>query len=342
MSNQIKENEIRPETLMKSQRVAMTIDIGRLLKHAADFIHVNCPACDKDSFRLKYNKYGLDIVECESCNTLYTNPRPTDKVLEEFYKNSFNYEYWNNHIFPASEDARRKRIFVPRVDKTIEFCNKYGVNNKSLLEIGAAFGTYCVEMASRNFFNRIVAVEPTPSLAQTLRDKEVNVIEDTIENIHFNEQEKFDVVVNFEVIEHIFSPKKFIENCHKLLKKGGLFIVTCPNGKGFDFETLGDKCNSLDHEHLNYFNPDSLSFLLERCGFEVLEVLTPGRLDAELVRKKILSGELDISGQSFLNHVLIDKWDDLGEKFQNFLAENNLSSNLWIVARAQEGQTDNI
>ena len=235
-------------------------------------------------------------------------------------------------FFRCQKRHGEKEFLFPRVDRTIEFCKKYGVDTNTLLEVGAAFGTYCVEMRSRNIFKRIVAVEPTPSLAETLRQKEIEVIEDVIENIDFSEKDKFDVVVNFEVIEHLFSPRDFLLNCHKLLKKGGLFIVTCPNGKGFDFVVLGEKCNSMDHEHLNYFNPGSLSLLLRRTGFEVLETLTPGKLDAELVRKKIVSGELDVSNQPFLQQVLVDKWPQTGEKFQEFLSQNGLSSNLWILA----------
>jgi 2-polyprenyl-3-methyl-5-hydroxy-6-metoxy-1,4-benzoquinol methylase len=335
-NNSFTENDIRPSHFLnEGQVVAMTIDIGRLLTQADKFVHVNCPACDQDNAKPKYQKYGLSFSECNNCSTIYTNPRPTDKVLEEFYKHSYNYEYWNKYVFPASEDARRKKIFVPRVDRTLEICRKYGVNMDSLLEIGAAFGTFCIEMMSRNVFKRVVAVEPTPGLAKTLREKGLQVIEDVIENIRFTEEEKFDLVANFEVIEHIFSPKQFIQQCRGLLKKNGLFIVTCPNGKGFDFEVLGDKCNSLDHEHLNYFNPHSLSLLLQNSGFEVLEALTPGRLDAELVRKKILSGELDVTNQPFLKKVLIDEWESAGPAFQDFLANSGLSSNLWIIARAK-------
>ncbi|MHA4843884.1 class I SAM-dependent methyltransferase [Flavitalea antarctica] len=333
MSQLIKENEIRPEELMNGQQVAMTIDIGRLLIHAGDFVHVDCPACESSKSSAKYQKYGLSFVECNVCQTIYTNPRPSEKVLEEFYKHSKNYEYWNKFIFPASENARREKIFVPRVDETIKFCQKYGIKTNSLLEIGAAFGTFCVEMKCRNFFDRIVAIEPTPGLARTLREKGIEVIEDVVENIEI-EAEKFDVVVNFEVIEHIFSPAAFIRHCHRFLKKGGLFLITCPNGKGFDFEVLGEKCNSLDHEHLNYFNPVSLGILLKASGFEILETLTPGKLDAELVRKKVLSGEFSLEDQPFLKRVLVDRWNEVGQEFQNFLSTSGLSSNLWIVARS--------
>jgi hypothetical protein len=62
-------------------------------------------------------------------------------------------------------------------------------------------------------------------------------------------------------------------------------------------------------------------------------VLTPGELDAELARKKILAGEVDFTGHRFLRRVLIDEWDRLGTPFQTFLSENGLSSHMWIVAR---------
>ena len=110
-------------------------------------------------------------------------------------------------------------------------------------------------------------------------------------------------------------------------------MLTCPNIQGFDLMTLGASASAVDHEHLNYFNPQSLSRLVGSCGLKVLETLTPGRLDAELVRNKILSGEFDVSNQPALKHILVDEWDKIGKSFQDFLAENNFSSHLWVVAK---------
>jgi len=60
---------------------------------------------------------------------------------------------------------------------------------------------------------------------------------------------------------------------------------------------------------------------------------TPGMLDAELVRKNLLAGALDVATQPFLRRVLIDEWERLGEPFQKFLADNRLSSHMMVVAR---------
>ena len=106
----------------------------------------------------------------------------------------------------------------------------------------------------------------------------------------------------------------------RLLKPGGIFIATCPNVQGFDIVVLGELSATVDVEHLNYFHPESLSLLVRSCGFDVLEVQTPGKLDAELVRKKVLAGEFDLGDQRFLKQILIDKWEHVGEAFQEFLA----------------------
>ncbi len=331
---QLKETEIRPKNLMDGQRIAMLTDVGRLLGRRKEFVDVVCPACNSNQRQKAFEKYGMEYYQCKKCDTIYITPRPTEEVLNWFYKYSVNYAYWNKHIFPASEEKRRERIFVPRVDAILKYCEKYSVKTDSLLEIGAAFGTFCSEMKSRNIFKKVIGVEPTPDLAQTCREKGIEIIEKTIEQIEFLDEEKFDVVVNFEVIEHLFSPKDFIVQCKKMLKKGGLFVVTCPNGKGFDITVLGQESIAIDHEHLNYFNPKSLSDLISSCGFEVLETETPGRLDAELVRNKILSGEFDITSQPFLKQVLIENWDTLQIPFQKFISENGLSSNMWIVAKS--------
>lgn len=327
------ENDIRPKDLKIGQQKAIDRDIASLLSKKNGFVEVKCPACGANNKNIKFEKNGFTYTNCNTCGTFYMNPRPTPKILENFLENSENYVYWVKYIFPASEKVRREKIFTPRVDRIIELCKKHKVLTSSILEVGAGFGTFCEEMKSREMFSRVVAVEPSPEWAKICREKRIETIESPIEDVRFEESNKFDVIVSFEVIEHLFDPEKFVASCRRLLNPGGLLVMTCPNGKGFDFLVLGKDCNSLDHEHLNYFNTASLAILMKKSGLEILEVITPGRLDADLVRSKILDGEFDTSNNPFLQAVLINEWEELGEKFQDFLSENNLSSNMWIVAK---------
>jgi 2-polyprenyl-3-methyl-5-hydroxy-6-metoxy-1,4-benzoquinol methylase len=331
--SKLTDEEIRPAKLMANQHVAALTDIGRLLSRYSEFVDVACPACNEKNHQPKFEKNGIRYVECRSCLTFYVTPRPPSDVLEWFYKGSVNYAYWNEFIFPASEEARREGIFVPRVDRLLELCEKYKIKTNALLEVGSGFGTFCTEVKKKGVFGRVVAVEPTPNLAETCRKRGLEVLEQPVEQINLSNADLFDVVASFEVIEHLFAPIDFIMHMHRLLKPGGMLMLTCPNGEGFDVETLGIISNTVDHEHLNYFNKSSLTKLLTKCGFEVLETNTPGRLDAELVRNKVLSGDYDISKEPFLKKILIDEWDIMGAAFQEFLINQGLSSNMWVVAR---------
>ena len=334
-TTKLTEQEIRPKQLMAKQRIAALTDVGRILSRYEEFVYVPCPACGAEDSVPKFEKNSISYVNCRVCHTFYVNPRPSPNVLEWFYRGSPNYAYWNNVIFPASEASRRQKIFVPRVDQLLELCRKYSVDTKAILEVGAGFGTFCVEVKARNIFSRVVAVEPTPDLAETCRKRGLEVLEQPIEQIELDRSAMFDVVASFEVIEHLFAPVDFVGHMARLLKPGGLLILTCPNGQGFDVETLGTASNTVDHEHLNYFNPGSLGKLLTICGLEVLESFTPGKLDAELVRNKILTGEFDVSTQPFLKKILVDNWEQLGHSFQEFLMQHGLSSNMWVVARSK-------
>jgi len=327
----VKEEDIRPDSLMRENAKLRAEDIRKILKHKDEFVEISCPACESGSSRLVFQKDGFTFVCCKQCETVFVNPRPTYEMLTEFYTTSKSIRHWNDRIFPASEDSRRSQIFAPRAQSIIELCRKYNAATRVLLDVGAGFGTFCEEIEKLAVFDEVIAVEPSPELAETCRRKGLDVIEKPIEEVKLDQ---VDVITNFELIEHLFWPKGFLSACVKALRRGGLLIVTTPNIKGFDLFVLGKLSNNIGGpNHLNYFHPASLSRLLNDCGFEVLETSTPGRLDAELVRKKALSGEFDLSTHPFLKQVLIDEWEGVGVCFQKFLADNGLSSNMWLVAR---------
>lgn len=326
----MKEHDIRPANTTAEQRRLYESDVARLLVKRDQFVAVACPACAATESRHRFTKYTLDFVECAACATTYLSPRPTPELLQEYYESSENYRFWAKVIFPASESVRRERIFRPRVEKLLDICARYDVARNALLEVGPGFGTFCEEVLSKGAFRRVVAVEPTPDLAAACRARGVEVVESPVERAEFDE--KFDVVCAFEVIEHLFSPRQFVEACARLLTPGGVLLLTCPNGRGFDIEVLGPGSPAVDVEHLNYFNTDSLPALVARCGFEVLEVQTPGKLDADIVRNRVLAGEAALDSP-FLQRVLVEEWERVGAAFQEFLSAQLLSSNMWLVAR---------
>lgn len=328
----LNENDIRPEDLMTEQKKHMLADIDFILQFKSEYVEVACPACGSNNGEAAFTKYSLNYKDCSDCGTLYINPRPTPEHLEQFYKQSKNYEYWNTHIFPASSEVRRTRIFKPRVQKVKEICAGLGIKPQTLVEVGAGFGLFCDEVQKDGFAATVIAVEPTPSLAETCRGRGLTVMESTIEKATFA-PESVDVLCSFEVIEHLFNPGAFIEQCSRFIKPGGLVILSNPNGKGFDVVVSPEHSTTVDVEHLNYFNPASMEKLFAPYGFDIINVETPGKLDADIVRNMFLQGNLKKENNTFLHQILVENWDACGEAFQAFLSAHKLSSHMWTIAR---------
>ena len=327
------ENAIRPHNLMEGLRTEVEADRQWLLARQDRFVFVTCPVCEQTGTPA-FTKLEFRYELCRDCRTVFMNPRPAEKLLHEFYDQSRTYTYWNQHVFPASEAARRKSIFVPRAERVLDFCQRYGIRTGTMLEIGAGFGTFCEEIQSRQVFQRIIALELTPDLAASCASRGLEVIQEPIETLQMPAG-SVDVIAAFETLEHLFSPRDFLRTIHQLLAPDGLVVITCPSIDGFDVVTLQTHSDTIDHEHVKYLNPVSIRQLATECGFEVLEIVTPGRLDADIVRNKVLSGVINLEGQPWLQQVLIDRWETLGQPFQEFLAANNLSTHMWMVATKQ-------
>jgi 2-polyprenyl-3-methyl-5-hydroxy-6-metoxy-1,4-benzoquinol methylase len=326
------ERDIRPKKFSKIGNLCIKKDIKLLLNFKKKFVKVSCPACFsiKESFFMEKKDFRYSL--CNNCFTYYTNPRPTVKILDYFYKNSYNYKFWNKFIFPASEKIRKKKIFKPRVDICIKFLKKYNFKKPSILEIGAGFGTFCSLLNQSKFFSKILAIEPSIDGYLNCKKKKINVVNDVIENIQFKKRDKFNIIASFEVIEHLFSPKNFLLNIKSNLTNNGLVIFTCPNGDGFDVRFLGRRSHTIDHEHLNYFNTNSIRILLKKCGYKPLEILTPGKLDVDIVNNYIKENEVVI--KDYFYKKIFDKQNKLlRENFQDFISKNNFSSSMLVIAR---------
>jgi 2-polyprenyl-3-methyl-5-hydroxy-6-metoxy-1,4-benzoquinol methylase len=330
MSERLSETELCPPALLRGQEEAFARDIERLEARRDEFVEVTCPACGARDADARFAKHGFEYVTCSHCRTSYMNPRPSRELMDAYYSASENYRFWAERIFPASESSRRDKIHRPWLARIVAYCERYGVPRGTLVEVGPGFGTFASLAAQA--FERVVAVEPTPELARACRERGIEVVELPIERVG-DEIEALDVVVAFEVIEHLFEPRSFVEQCARLARPGALLVLSCPNGEGFDISLLGELSLAVDPEHVNFFNPDSLTKLVTACGFDVLEATTPGRLDTEFVHDAIVAGRFDISHDPFLQRVLVDEWERLGWPFQQFLAEHGLSSHMWLVAR---------
>ena len=97
--------------------------------------------------------------------------------------------------------------------------------------------------------------------------------------------ETVDVVVSSEVIEHLFSPTKYLLNAHNIIRHGGHIILTTPyhgymKNLALSLTNHWDKHFTVDWEggHIKFFSERTLTKMLSECGFTDTEFNNVGRV----------------------------------------------------------------
>lgn len=224
---------------------------------------------------------GFSVIECTLCRFKHIVPLPESADLERYYTEEF-YDNVKPNYFQEYEDDQpwwelvyneRYQIFEAHLPD----------HRRRIVDIGCGPGFFLQHGQKRGW--EVKGVEPSPSAAQFCQNRGVPVL-----NTFFHQQiaEKigqFDVVMLDTVLEHIPNARDFITRTASILSPGGLICVTTAN----DYNPLQHAVRQSSHsdpwwvipgEHINYFNFNSLTELLQRCGFEI--ILSQGTFPMEL------------------------------------------------------------
>ena len=86
--------------------------------------------------------------------------------------------------------------------------------------------------------------------------------------------EQFDAVINMEVIEHVADVDAFLQACRKLVKPGGIMLVSTINrtAKAYAFAIVGAEIILRwlprgAHDWNKFITPDELADYMEKAGF---------------------------------------------------------------------------
>ena len=90
--------------------------------------------------------------------------------------------------------------------------------------------------------------------------------------------ERFDVVLNMEVVEHVADPLAYLTACHDLLKPGGLMVCSTlnRNAKSFMLAIIGAEwimrwLPKGTHDWQKFITPDELTDLIRRAGLDPVD-----------------------------------------------------------------------
>jgi SAM-dependent methyltransferase len=160
-------------------------------------------------------------------------------------------------ISAAGDDPARWGF---RLDAIARF-KKSGV----LLDLGCSAGSFLESMRGASW--QLFGIEMSAQAAKIAEKRSgAHVFVGDILDASYP-RESFDVVTCFDVLEHVYDPRRVLQRIAEWLKPGGIFYVLVPNIDSAEARVFRTYWHGLElPRHLFHFSPKSLSFLAESVG----------------------------------------------------------------------------
>jgi 2-polyprenyl-3-methyl-5-hydroxy-6-metoxy-1,4-benzoquinol methylase len=234
--------------------------------------YIACDLCGAGNPRFILDSHGLDgpLVECVRCGFRYVGTR---RSALTFGKQSV--EETAANVRAANQGFRHLRLQEEHRLALLNAQWRLGLIRKRvpsgrLLEIGCARGDFL--RTAHECFD-VCGVEPNPELAESA-SKVAPVYCDVIERTPWT---GFDVVASFHVIEHVDSPRSFINAAVQRLKQGGMLVIETPNIASLPFKLFKSRWRQFIPEHYFFFSPKTVSQLLSDHGLRIESITTIGK-----------------------------------------------------------------
>jgi SAM-dependent methyltransferase len=172
------------------------------------------------------------------------------------------------------ELARRQTVARQRLERITTLLQKQP-GEIHVVDIGCSRGQFVAAAIAAGY--RAEGVEPAPRIAEAARAAGVPVRTGLLEDQHFADN-SFDALTLFEVIEHLRTPLPLLAECRRILKPGGILLVSTANAESWTAAAMGAHWDYFDMErdggHISFYNPRSIAKVAANAGFEVARVDT--------------------------------------------------------------------
>lgn len=279
---------------------------------------LNCIICDcEDMLEIKDKLRDSNehkVFKCIRCGQVQINPIPTIDEDRNYYNNNSQAKTVFNSINmkvmkskTAADVNRRFEIFKDRINK-----------NMKLLEVGCGYGFFVEHLKNKGY--NIEGIEISNSRREYgIKELgcEIHDINLLSKDVSDSQNEKYDTIFLFHVLEHISEPEKFLNNIRKLLKKEGTLIIEVPNLDDHMLVRSEEYRNFyFQRAHITYFDKLTLTNLMIKSGYTNMEFEGVQRYNLYNALNWIHKGE-PLLGYKESNEI---EWVE--EYYKNNLTEN--------------------
>ena len=205
--------------------------------------------------------------------------------IEKFSK--FANDWWNPngkfkplHLFNPVRIKFIKEKLISHFK--LDAANQEPLKNISILDIGCGGGLLCEPLKRLGAI--VTGIDPSKNNVEVARlhakemNLDINYINCSPENLKF--ENKFNVILNMEVVEHVSNVNLFIQSCSNLTEKNGIMLVATINKnlKSYLFAILGAEYILKwlpigTHDWEKFLTPQDLEIIANKNNFLVDEVV---------------------------------------------------------------------
>ena len=230
----------------------------------------------------------FDLYYDESLDMLVTNPQPDSENLGKYYDspNYISHTDGNKSLFEKLYQAVKNIALKNKLN----LINSLSENKGKILDIGAGTGDFLAFVKQNGW--QTIGVEPSQKAKEIALKKGVDFVNETSEL----DNQSFDIITMWHVLEHVPDLEKQIHELKRLLKPNGTLIVAVPNFKSFDANHYKEFWAAYDVPiHFWHFSKTAIKLLFEKQNMKLEKVL-PMKFDAfyvSLLSEKFKTGKMN-------------------------------------------------
>ena len=222
----------------------------------------SCEVCAADGVPIGY----AGLLQCPACTHAWADVSIGLDALRRLYQRSYFFgDEYGNYF----EDRRIiEKNFSGRLSTLRRLMT--GAHQR-LLEIGCAYGFFL--NAARPSFESVQGIDVSEDAVRFAKeDLGLDVTCGDFLEADLSNQ-TFDVVCLWDTIEHLATPRRYLEKVSAHMPAGSLLAITTGDIGSFNARFQKGRWRLIHPPtHLHYFTKRSLAELLDRCGFDVIHV----------------------------------------------------------------------
>jgi len=216
-----------------------------------------CELCESGEFTSIYekNEYHSHIVQCNNCGVTFSNPQ----VEIDYISHG---KYIRKHL---KNEVGRRKTAQWRIEQIKKYCN-----NGRLFEIGCSAGLFLDEAKKAGF--DVSGSELNKDAVSYARQELGLTVHDKIDLSEINNEKKWDIIVMFNLLEHIPKPMEFLSYVtENMLSENGIMVIEVPHIFTIHSKIAGTKGQHLSMAHFFYYSAKTMENLIDKINFNILD-----------------------------------------------------------------------